>query len=52
MSYHHWFRPIYAVSQQHVSMSQLIQKRLYEIICELNDPAACAAIFKHKEDPP
>ena len=40
MSYHHWFRPFYAVSQHHVSMSQLIQKRLQEIICELDDDAA------------
>ena len=48
MSYHHWFRPVYAVSQQHVSMSQLIQKRLYEIICELNDDAAWSPGRLHK----
>ena len=40
MSYHHWFRPFCAVSQQHVSMSELIQKRLRNIISELGNDAA------------
>lgn len=40
MSYHHWFRPYCAVSQHHVSMSELIQKHLQKIIYDLGDDAA------------
>lgn len=40
MSYHHWFRPFCAVSQHHVSMAELIQRHLQNIIYELEDAAA------------
>lgn len=40
MSHHHWFRPFCAVSQHHVSMSELIQKQLQDIIYELDDSTA------------
>ncbi|MBR2426587.1 MAG: hypothetical protein IKB16_07585 [Lentisphaeria bacterium] len=40
MSHHHWFRPFCAVSQHHVSMAELIQQQLQNIIFELDDNTA------------